>query len=97
MHLAPHCKGHLNIIKNLIYVPNGSPRLQVLEHYHDVPMDGHFGIAKTIEVVKCLFWWPHLQNFVEDYVHTCDTCCCAKIPKHHPYGLLQPLSAPNKT
>ena len=77
--------------KNLLYVPDGSPRLQVLEHCHDAPMAGHFGIAKTMELVKRSFWWPHLQNFVEDYVRTCDTCCRAKIPRHHPYGLLQPL------
>ena len=41
---------------------------QVLEHCHDAPMAGHFGIAKTMELVKRSFWWPHLQNFVEDYV-----------------------------
>ena len=82
--------------KNLLYVPDGSSRLQVLEHCHDAPMAGHFGIAKTMELVKRSFWWPHLQNFVEDYVRTCDTCCRAKIPRHHPYGLLQPLPPPSK-
>ena len=82
--------------KNLLYVPDGSPRLQVLEHCHDAPMAGHFGIAKTMELVKRSFWWPHLQNFVEDYVCTCDTCCRAKIPMPHPYGLLQPLPPPTK-
>ena len=46
---------------------------QVLEHCHDAPMAGHFGIAKTMELVKRSFWWSHLQNFVEDYVRTCVT------------------------
>jgi hypothetical protein len=34
--------------------------LQVLEHCHDARMAGHFGIAKTMELVKRSFWWPHL-------------------------------------
>ena len=65
--LSPSLYGLL-FYKNLLYVPDGSPRLQVLEHCHDAPMAGHFGIAKTMELVKRSFWWPHLQNFVEDYV-----------------------------
>jgi hypothetical protein len=59
-------------------------------------MAGHFGIAKTMELVKRSFWLPHLQQFVEDYVRTCDTCSRAKMPRHHPYGLLQPLPTPSK-
>ena len=87
---------NLLFYKNLLYVPDGSPRLRVLEHCHDARMAGHFGIAKTMELVKRSFWWPHLQQFVEDYVRTCDTCCRAKMPRHHPYGLLQPLPTPSK-
>ena len=37
-----------------------------------------------------------MHQFVEDYVRTCETCCRAKMPRHHPYGLLEPLSIPNK-
>ena len=38
----------------------------------------------------------NLQTFVADYVRTCDTCCRAKMPMHHPYGLLQPLPSQSK-
>ena len=37
-----------------------------------------------------------MRRFVEDYVRTCDTCCRAKMPRHHPYGLLEPLPLPSK-
>ena len=37
-----------------------------------------------------------MRRFVEDYVRTCDTCCRAKMPRHHPYGLLEPLPIPIK-
>ena len=30
--------------QNLLYVPNGSLRLQVLQHFQITPMEGHFGI-----------------------------------------------------
>ena len=59
-------------------------------------MAGHFGIQKTLELVSRAFWWPKLHNFVEEYVHTCDTCCRTKMPCYHPYGLLQPLPITTK-
>ena len=37
-----------------------------------------------------------MGRFVEDYVRTCDTCDRTKIPRHHPYGLLEPLPIPSK-
>ena len=44
-----------------------------------------------------IFWWPHMRQFVEDYVHTCDTYYRAKMPRHHPYGLLEPFPIPKKS
>ena len=38
--------------KNLLYVLDGSPLLQVLEHCHDAPMAGHFGILP-----RSWIWW----------------------------------------
>jgi hypothetical protein len=40
------------------------------------------------------FWWPQMWKVVKDYVTTCDTCSRSKIPRHQPYGLLQPLPIP---
>mgnify|MGYP002775942376 CR=1 FL=1 len=37
-----------------------------------------------------------MWRIVEDYVRTCDTCCRVKMPKRHPYGLLEPLPIPSK-
>ena len=46
-----------------------------------------FGIVKTIELVEGSFWWPQLQKIIEDYVPTFDSCCCVKVPRHHPLPL----------
>ena len=38
-----------------------------------------------------------MRQFVEDFVRTCDTCCTAKMSRHHPYGLLESLPIPSQT
>ena len=78
----------------LLYIPDCPARLQVLQHCHDIPMARHFGVHKTLELITRSYWWPQLRSFVEDYVRTCDACCRSKIPRHQPYGLLQPLPTP---
>ena len=80
--------------QNLLYVPDGPSRLRVLQQCHDTPMAGHFGIHKTFALISRRYWWPRLRHFVTDYVRSCDTCCRSKKPRHHPYGLLQPMPIP---
>ena len=90
------CHDGLLFFNKLLYVPNGSCRLQVVQNCHDTYTTGHFGSTKTLALVQRSFWWPHMRQFVEDFVRTCDTCCRAKMPRHHPYGLLEPLPIPSK-
>jgi hypothetical protein len=79
---------------NKMYIPDGPSRLEVLQYCHDSPLAGHFGVHKTLELVNRHYWWPQLRQFVIEYVHTCDICSRSKIPRHQPYGLLQPLPIP---
>ncbi len=80
--------------QGLLYVPEGPCRLRVLQSRHDFPSAGHFGYNKTMELLSRDFWWPQMWKTVKDYVTTCDTCSRSKIPRHRPYGLLQPLPIP---
>ena len=80
---------------NLIYVPK-TLRTRVLELHHDSVSAGHFGVTKTIELISRNFWWPKFHNDVKKFIRSCDICCKAKIPRHKPYGLLSPLSTPNR-
>ena len=86
----------LLFFKELLYVPNGSCRLRVVQNSHDTYTARHFGSTKTLDLVQRSFWWPSMRQFVEDFVRTCDTCRRAKMPRHHPYGLLEPLPIPSK-
>jgi hypothetical protein len=62
---------------------------------HDSPLAGHFGVAKTTELVKRDFYWKSMDKYIHDYVVSCDLCQRNKTARHKPYGLLQPLPIPN--
>ena len=78
-----------------VYVPDDDAiKLKILRQCHDAPSAGHFGQARTREMVTRDFYWPTLRRFVDRYVASCDTCCRAKMPRHKPFGLLEPLPVP---
>ena len=44
-----------------LYVPNQEILcLQVIHNHHDHPVAGHFGEARTSELICCSFHWPGL-------------------------------------
>lgn len=69
---------------------------QILEECHDSLTAGHFGIAKTHELVSRTFFWPLMRRYIKDYVTGCDTCQRNKGTNHKPYGLLNPLPVPDQ-
>ena len=54
--------------QGLLYVPPRLARLKVLQVHHDLPVAGHFGVHKTIELVSRDYWWPQLWKFVKEYI-----------------------------
>ena len=73
-----------------IYVPE-SVRNQVIRLHHDTPEFGHFGIARTAELVSRNFYWPGLESMVRRYVLGCDVCARIKAPRHRHYGPNMPI------
>ena len=65
----------------------------VVTELHDDALAGHFGIAKTLELISRSYWWPQPWKLVINFVKT---CARAKAVHHRPYGLLQPLAIPNR-
>ena len=73
-----------------IYVPDTNDLcLRVLRYKHNHPLSGHFGQNRTLELVHREYTWPGVRTFVKDYVSSCTSCGCAKVPRHRPYGLLK--------
>jgi transposase InsO family protein len=79
-----------------MYVPEGPVRLKILGECHDNTLAGHFGMARTHELVSRNYWWPKMNKLLREYVKSYDTCVRSKAPRHCPFGLLQPLPIPSR-
>lgn len=90
---------HNNLLmhRNRIYVPDDQKlRCEILSTAHDSPLAGHRGRDATYNRVADQFYWPGLDQFVRDFVASCDTCQRIKTRRHRPYGHLQPLPIPTR-
>jgi len=77
------CKDGLLLHKGLIYIPetpSSSLRMDILREYHDAPLVGHPGIARTIELITRNYWFPGINSFTTDYVNSCHSCQQGKAP-----------------
>ncbi|SNX86556.1 uncharacterized protein MEPE_05265 [Melanopsichium pennsylvanicum] len=63
---------------------------------HDGINAGHVGQDATLDLARRHYWWPGMAAWVADYVASCPVCARYKTPRHKPYGLLQPLSTPER-
>ena len=88
-------QGSYIVKEGRLYVPQAL-RVEVLQSRHDDPTAGHYGVARTRELVTRSFWWPGLKKDVEQFVRSCDTCGRAKSPRHKKFGELQPLPTPEQ-
>ena len=70
--------------------------LKILRQYHDSPLAGHYGVARTQAPMGLYFKWQGLATTVKAYVRSCDACQRNKVARHAPYGLLNPLPIPAK-
>ena len=68
--------------------------LKLLQQYHDSPLAGHYGVARTQALIAQYFHWRGLATAVRNYVTSCDACQRNKVVRHAPYGLLSPLPIP---
>ena len=85
------------LLDGKVVVP-GDPRTKarVLAAYHDSPMCGHGGVAKTVELLSRDLWWPSLRADVAEYVRRCEACQRNKTSTQRGAGLLQPLEVPER-
>ena len=78
----------------LLVIPDLDLQIQILRARHDSPTAGHYGVAKTFELISRDYYWPGLRRSIRKYIRGCDVCSRAKAERHKPYGLLQPLPIP---
>jgi hypothetical protein len=80
---------------DMVFVPQKA-RLEVLQQRHDAKTAGHFGFRKTLELIQREFWWPRMAKDIKHFTDSCEVCGRCKVPRHKPYGLLEPLPAATK-
>lgn len=63
-------------------------REKVLKECHDAPTAGHFGVSKTLDRVKQLYYWPKMRRDISSYVSRCHICLKIKVPPFKPAGFM---------
>jgi len=80
-----------------IYIPDRNTlKLKVPHQCQDAKVAGHFGRDKTLDLMKRNYYWPNMEEWVRNYVWTCDACQRNKTARHKKYGKLVPLEIPSR-
>lgn len=69
-------------------------RDMILRACHDE--EGHFGIDKTYERMKEVFFWDSMKEDCTTHVETCRICQMGKTSRQKPMGRLHPLEVPKR-
>jgi hypothetical protein len=62
--------------------------------YHDSPSAVHWGVRKTLDLLKRHFDWDRISNDVKKYIAMCPACQGKALHRYKPYGKLNPLPIP---
>ncbi|KAJ9536645.1 hypothetical protein OSB04_un000194 [Centaurea solstitialis] len=79
--------------ENKLCIPKCSTRELLVREAHGGGLMGHFGVQKTLDVLKEHFFWPKMRDDVNKICERCVTCKQAK-SKSKPHGLYTPLPIP---
>lgn len=65
----------------------------VISAFHDSPTAGHQGIRNTLSRIRNWFFWERMEQTVDHYVRTCETCLRYNIVRTTPSGEMFPLES----
>ena len=88
--LVRSVEGRNKIIKRAVVLPT-SLIPKVLESLHAGPSGGHMGITRTMHRIKERFFWPKMQETVQNYVQNCPQCMQSKTAKGQGKAPLKPI------
>ena len=78
--------------KDKCYMPNDvGLQWEIVKRYHNLAPMGHPGHLKTLELLRCNYWWPGMHMFVKNFVDGCAACQQAKINWHLTDPSLMPI------
>jgi len=80
-----------------VYVPRDEKlRAEIIQLHHDIPVAGHGGKWKTVELVTRNYWWLGVMKDVEKYVEGYDLCQRMKNRTEEVAGKLKLREVPEK-
>lgn len=79
----------LCVARRVVVPEQTSLRIELLRRFHDCPSAGHWGAARTLDLLQRYFYWPELRTDVREYVSSCPQCQGKAIHRHKPYGQLE--------
>ena len=66
-------KEELVLKENWIYIPEKRGlRTEIIQLYYDIPVEGHGGRWKMVELVRKNYWWPGIMKEVRRYINRCN-------------------------
>ncbi|CAF1169061.1 unnamed protein product [Didymodactylos carnosus] len=68
----------------------------ILFTHHDHPLAGHFGVERTWRNIKNKYYWPNMNDSIENYIRSCSKCSKFNIQRRKAPGLLQPIDLPSE-
>ena len=74
-------------------IPNCSFREILVHESHSGGIMGHFGVARTYDILKEHFYWPKMKQLVAKVCGSCVKCAQAKSTVNN-HGLYTPLPVP---
>jgi hypothetical protein len=66
------------------------PRLDIHRMRHDYSLAALFGVARTLELLSCNYWFPSMSTYVSTY----DICSRGKLPRHLKHSELNAAPGP---
>ena len=87
----------LLIRDNQLWVPdNKGLKLRAIKKIYDQLAVGHPGVEKMLSMICCHYYWPCMQQTLEQYVWNCHVCRRAKVVHNTNNSLFQLLPVPKK-
>ena len=59
---------------NKLCVPKGSFRELIMREAHSGALAGHFGVTKTLGIIKEYFYWPKMLGDIQALIKRCGSC-----------------------
>ena len=75
-------------------IPQGTHRKLLVKESHEGGLMGHFGVDKTLDLLKGKLFWPHMRRDIQRHCFRCISCLKAKA-KTMLHGLYTPLPIAN--